>query len=251
MNPPTREWWPRRICWRNNEEFLFSKIVRTFRLDVESRRGCLLLPLGHCGGYYDENAVSVAPVNFSGLSSQKYVDNRMPSSGYRLKSRCQIHGRRIDEHQKCDGIGIVIWKNLRIAGVSECSVGWHNVIRGDSRGFRVGLLGRRTQVHLFVHAEVNVVRFRSLWIFLSWNSLFIFSCHFLLSFSSRSRHFHHCEVSSSESKWVCHFDAKNRQVDPWISHRRAGIKEAKPMRKRSESENRPKNVTAIREITEY
>jgi hypothetical protein len=46
----------------------------------------------------------------------------MPSPGYQLKSRCQVHGGRIDEHQKLSGIGVVIWENLRIASLEDPNV---------------------------------------------------------------------------------------------------------------------------------
>jgi hypothetical protein len=50
-----------------------------------------------------------------------------------------------------------------IAGVSECSVHWNNVVRGDSREFRVGFHGRRAQVHPFVYVEINVLYVYSYW----------------------------------------------------------------------------------------
>jgi hypothetical protein len=103
-------------------------MVGTFRLDAESRRGYLLLllflllPLSRPGGHYDDYVVSVTPVYFSGFSSQKYMDNLMSSSGYQLKSRCQVHGARIDEHKQFGEIGIVIRENLHIASLEYPNV---------------------------------------------------------------------------------------------------------------------------------
>jgi hypothetical protein len=91
-----------------------------FRLDAESRRGCLLL--NRPGWHHDAHAVSVAPVNLSGLSSQKPVDNRVSSPGHQLKPQCQVHGGQIDEHTKVGGIGIVIWEKLSIASLESPNV---------------------------------------------------------------------------------------------------------------------------------
>jgi hypothetical protein len=138
---------------------LFSHIVGTSRLDAESRPRYLLL--SRPGGYYDDHAVSVAPVHFSELSSSWNVDNRMSSLGCQLKSQCRVHRWRIDEQNKVDGIEIVIRENLCIAGVSECSVRRNNIIRGGFRGFRVESLWHRAQVHPFVHTEINFPHFHS------------------------------------------------------------------------------------------
>jgi hypothetical protein len=46
----------------------------------------------------------------------------MPSPGYQLKSRCQIHGGRIDEHKRFNGIEVEIWENLHIASLEYLNV---------------------------------------------------------------------------------------------------------------------------------
>jgi hypothetical protein len=56
----------------------------------------------------------------------------MISSGYQMKSRCQVHGGRIDEQKKWSGIGIVIWQNLEIA-----SLEYPNVLFAETVLFKV------------------------------------------------------------------------------------------------------------------
>jgi hypothetical protein len=46
----------------------------------------------------------------------------MPSSGYQLKSRWQVHGGRISEYKIFGGIGIVIGENLLIASLEYPNV---------------------------------------------------------------------------------------------------------------------------------
>jgi hypothetical protein len=107
-------------------------MVGTFRLDAESRRGSLLLLLSRPGGHYGNHSVSAAPVDFSGLSSQQYTDNQMHFPDYQLKSRCQVHGGRIDEHEQFGVIGIVIWDNLHIT-----SLEYPNVLFAETMLFEV------------------------------------------------------------------------------------------------------------------
>jgi hypothetical protein len=133
-------------------------MVGTFRLDAESRRGSLLVSLSRPGRHYDDHRVSVGPVQ---CISQGFLHRSTWTIEWpllaTLKFRCQVHRWRIHEPKNYGGIGMIIWGNLRVTGVSKCSVHWNNVVWGDSSGFWVGSLGRRAQVHPFVYAEVNVL----------------------------------------------------------------------------------------------